>query len=40
MREYCDECGIFSVVNDDGICADCEQEDMDLDDEIDEEDLS
>lgn len=26
MRQKCEECGIFSICNDDGICGDCEYE--------------
>lgn len=26
MRQNCDECGIYSVCNDDGICGDCAYE--------------
>lgn len=35
MRQKCDECGIYSVCNDDGVCGDCQSE---LNDDWDDED--
>jgi hypothetical protein len=31
MRTYCEDCGIYNWVNEDGICADCIQESLDED---------
>lgn len=41
-RERCDECGDFRYCNEDGICSDCEQDELDryyeeLEDEEEEE---
>ena len=38
QREKCEECNDWRYVNDDGICADCEQDAIDLEDEEDLED--
>ena len=37
MRQKCEECGIHSICNEDGICADCEYEHLeDQEDDADE----
>lgn len=36
MRRECDECGLHSFCNNDGICGDCEQENMDYPDDEEE----
>lgn len=36
MRQKCEECGIFNICNDDGICGDCQYEMLD---EIDSDDF-
>lgn len=39
-REYCEGCGIFSLVNENGICLPCLQEALDEEDDSGDEDVA